>query len=287
MISAPTIVGRGEGTPPLFGDNMQWICKNHKIEYGKKTLIMGIVNVTPDSFSDGGDNFSVENAVKTAAQMEKQGADIIDFGAQSTRPDFTQISAEEEWSRLQPVLKAVKGKISIPISIDTFYPFVAENALKNGADIINDVSGAVSSEMAEIVRKTGAGWVIMHNGAGGIKEVSKFFSDSMNELDRLLVNKNQICFDMGIGFGKTRNQDFELLANIDKYKPEGFPLLLGTSRKRVIKEGSGQDISKERIYGNIAADTIAILNGADVIRLHDVEHEKQGIYMADALRKYI
>ncbi len=247
---------------------------------------MGIINVTPDSFSDGGDNFSAENAVKTAVEMEKQGADIIDFGAQSTRPGFTKISEKEEWERLQPVLEAVRDKISIPISIDTFYPFVAENALKSGADIINDVSGIVSPQMAEIIKKTGAGWVIMHSSAGSVSEVSEFFSSVSAELDRLSVNKNQICFDMGIGFGKTRQQDFELLSNVDKYKPDGFPLLLGTSRKRVIKEGSGQDIPKERIYGNIAADTAAILGGVDVIRLHDVEHEKQGILMADALKKY-
>ncbi len=264
---------------------MNWHCKNYEIEYGKKTLIMGIVNVTPDSFSDGGDNFSVENAVNTAVEMEKQGADIIDFGAQSTRPGYTVISENEEWKRLQPVLKAVMGRISIPVSIDTFYPFVAENALNSGADIINDVSGVISSEMAEIVKKHGAGWVIMHNGAGDIKEVSAFFSSSIETLEKAGVNKNQICFDMGIGFGKTRAQDMSLIANIEKYKPKKYPILLGTSRKRVIKEGSGQIIPKERVYGNIAADTAAIFGGADIIRLHDVEHEKQGIYMADALKK--
>lgn len=247
---------------------------------------MGIVNVTPDSFSDGGDNFNAENAVKAAIEMEKQGADIIDFGAQSTRPGFTQISDTEEWLRLKPVLKAVQGKISVPVSIDTFYPFVAENALNSGADIINDVSGIISPEMADIVKKYHAGWVIMHNGEGSVDAVSEFFSKCENMLSSFGVNKNQICFDMGIGFGKTREQDFELIANINKYKPAGYPILLGTSRKRVIKEGSTQENPKERIYGNIAADTAAILGGADVIRLHDVEHEKQGIYMADALKKY-
>lgn len=261
--------------------------KNHKIEYGKKTLIMGIVNITPDSFSDGGDNFSTENAVNTAIEMEKQGADILDFGAQSTRPGYTLISDKEEWKRLKPVLEAVHGRISIPVSVDTFYPFVAENALNSGADIINDVSGILSPEMAEIIQKHGAGWVIMHNGSGGLAEVAEFFKKAIHELDSFGVNKNQICFDMGIGFGKTRAQDMELIANIEKYKPCGYPMLLGTSRKRVIKEGSGQELPKERIYGNIAADTAAIFSGADIIRLHDVEHEKQGIYMADALKTFI
>lgn len=266
---------------------MIWKCKNYDIEYGGKTLIMGIVNVTPDSFSDGGDNFNAQNAVRCAVQMERDGADIIDFGAQSTRPGYTQISADEEWARLESVLKGIKGRLNIPVSVDTFYPEVAEKALKSGADIINDVSGIISQEMAEIVKKTGAGWIIMHNGAGDTKEVSEFFAKSLAELEALGIEKNRICLDMGIGFGKTRQQDMSLISNIPDYKADGCPLLLGTSRKRVIKEGSGQEIPKERIYGNIAADTAAIFGGADIIRLHDVKHEKQGIYMAERLKQAV
>lgn len=265
---------------------MFWKCRNYKIEYGEKTLIMGIVNVTPDSFSDGGDNFDPENAVSAAIEMEKQGADIIDFGAQSTRPGFTLIDEREEWKRLSSVLKAVKGRISAPVSIDTFYPYVAEKALNEGAAIINDVSGVISPEMAQIVKKTEAGWVIMHNGAGSVNEINEFFNTCIYKLNELEINKKQICFDMGIGFGKTRAEDMQLISNVDKYKPQGFPVLLGASRKRVIKEGSNQENPKKRIYGNIAADTAAIFGGADIIRLHDVENEKQGIYMADALKKH-
>lgn len=248
---------------------------------------MGIVNVTPDSFSDGGDNFSPENAVKTAVQMEKNGADIIDLGAQSTRPGCTVITAEEEWERLKPVLNGLKGKISVPLSADTFYPEVAEKAVEGGVSIINDVSGVISPQMAQIVKKTGAGWIIMHNGEGDTEEVKAFFEKSARELDQLGINRNQICFDMGIGFGKTRKQDMSLISNISKYKLSGYPLLLGTSRKRVIKEGSGQENPKERIYGNISADTAAIFGGVNIVRIHDVENEKQGIYMADALKKEI
>lgn len=266
---------------------MIWKCKDKKIEYGNKTLIMGIVNVTPDSFSDGGDHFSTESAVKCALQMEKDGADIIDLGAQSTRPGYTPITPEEEWSRLEPVLKALNGKLTAPVSIDTFFPYVAEKALTNGADIINDVSGVLSKEMAEIVVKWRAGWIIMHNGEGDVAKVGEFLKNAAKELMSLGVEKSQLCFDMGIGFGKTRAQDMSLIANIKKYKLPDFPLLLGTSRKRVIKEGSGQENPKERIYGNIAADTAAIFGGADIVRLHDVAHEKQGIYMADALKKYL
>lgn len=264
---------------------MIWNCGKYKIEYGEKVLIMGIVNVTPDSFSDGGDNFFPEKAVETALKMEKNGADIIDIGAQSTRPGHIPVSAEEEWERLEPVLKSLTGKISVPVSVDTYYPYVAERAVKLGVSIINDVSGVINKDMANAVKNSNTGWIIMHNGAGDIDDVKEFFEKSLKEAEKLGVNKNQLCFDMGIGFGKTRQQDMSLISNIPMYKLSGFPLLLGTSRKRVIKEGTGQENPKMRIYGNIAADTAAIFGGADIIRIHDVENEKQGIYMAEALKK--
>lgn len=264
---------------------MIWNCGKHKIEYGKKVLIMGIVNVTPDSFSDGGDNFVPEKAVQTALKMEKEGADIIDIGGQSTRPGHIPVSDKEEWSRLEPVLKELMGKISVPVSVDTYYPYVAEKAVKAGAAIINDVSGVISKDMAKVVKNSNAGWIIMHNGDGDIAEVKEFFEKAVKEAEELGIHKNQICLDMGIGFGKNRQQDMSLISNIPMYKLKEFPLLLGTSRKRVIKEGTGQENPKMRIYGNIAADTAAIFGGVDIIRLHDVEKEKQGIYMAEALKK--
>lgn len=264
---------------------MIWNCGKKKIEYGKKVLIMGIVNVTPDSFSDGGDNFVPEKAVQTALKMEKEGADIIDIGGQSTRPGHIPVSDKEEWSRLEPVLKELMGKISVPVSVDTYYPYVAEKAVKAGADIINDVSGVISMDMAKVVKNSNAGWIIMHNGEGDTTEVKEFFVKSIKEAEKFGIHKNQICLDMGIGFGKTRQQDMRLISNIPLYKLKEFPLLLGTSRKRVIKEGTGQENPKLRIYGNIAADTAAIFGGVDIIRLHDVEKEKQGIYMAEVLKK--
>ena len=239
---------------------MIWKCKNKKIEYGKDVLIMGIVNVTPDSFSDGGDHFSPDDAVECAFKLIEDGADIIDIGAQSTRPGH------------------------IPVSIDTYYPYVAEKSLSLGADIINDVSGVINPDMAKIIKESGAGWVIMHNGAGSAEDIKNFFEASLAECKRLNIDKSQICLDMGIGFGKNYKENLELLTKMDYYKIEAFPLLLGTSRKRVIGEGSRQSEPKQRIYGNIAADTVAIMQGVDIIRLHDVLHEKQGIYMAQALR---
>lgn len=266
---------------------MIWNCRDKKIEYGKKILIMGIVNVTPDSFSDGGDNFLPDDAVKHAIELERDGADIIDVGAQSTRPGHIPVSADEEWSRLSPVLEKLRDKITVPISIDTYYPDVAEKALKAGADIINDVSGIISQKMAEIVKKHRCGWILMHNGGGTPTDVKNFFENALSRCSELEIDKSQICIDMGIGFGKSYEENMTLLANVREYKIDGCPLLLAVSRKRVIAAGSNQDEPKKRIYGNIAADTAAIFGGVDIIRLHDVKNEKQGILMAQNLKGFI
>lgn len=265
---------------------MIWKCRNKSIECSEKTLIMAIINVTPDSFSDGGKNFSPQNALESAVEAQENGADIIDFGAQSTRPGYKKISPAEEWQRLEPVLKLVKGKITIPISVDTFYPYVAEKAAELGADIINDVSGDVNSEMAQAVIKSGCGWIITFSQDGAEKEAREFFEKSAAAAVGFGVKKESICFDPGIGFSKTREQDYRLIANIADYRPAQYPFLLGTSRKRVIGEGSAQPDPEKRVFGNIAADTAAILGGVNIIRLHDVKNEKQGILMADALKKY-
>lgn len=248
--------------------------------------MMGIVNVTPDSFSDGGRWFSGEKAVDHALELEKDGADILDIGAQSTRPGHVPVSAEHEWERLKDVLPLICDKTSLPVSVDTYYPSVAEKALETGASIINDVSGVVTPEMAKIVRKWGAGWIIMHSGGGSVAEVREFFEKSVDECDDLGVDRDSVCLDMGIGFGKNYRQDMQLLANVNLYKKEGYPLLLGCSRKRVIGAGSGQENPAERIYGNIAADTAAVLGGVDIIRAHDIKNEKQGVSMALAMKGF-
>lgn len=264
---------------------MIWKCTDKNIEYGDKPLVMGIVNVTPDSFSDGGDHFTPEAAVEYALKLVENGADILDFGAQSTRPGYTEISPIEEMDRLEPVISKVRAQTDVPISIDTYFPVVALNTIEWGANIINDVSGVITEKMAKVVRDNQAGWIIMHNGAGGVDEVHKFFDESINKCEALKIDKSQICFDMGIGFGKDRVQDLALISRISDYKPDGYPLLLGTSRKRVIGKYGGESVPKNRDYGNIAADTAAILGGADIIRLHNVKAEKQGIDMAYAIKK--
>lgn len=266
---------------------MEWKCKNHKISFGDRVLVMGIVNVTPDSFSDGGEHFSPESAVECAIEMQADGADIIDIGAQSTRPGYNEISADEEWSRLEPVLTALSGRLNVPVSVDTYYPSVAEKALKAGVSIINDVSGIISPEMAEIVKNEGCGWIIMHNGSGTPDEIRQFFGNCAEKCKDFGIDTSQLCFDMGIGFGKSFDENMTLIANAGACGIDGFPLLMGASRKRVIGQGSGQKVAGERIYGNIAADTAAIMSRVDIIRLHDVKNEKQGILMAHSLKKYI
>ncbi len=264
---------------------MIWKCGRRTIEYGDNVLLMGIVNVTPDSFSDGGRWFDKNYAVNHATELIEQGADIIDLGAQSTRPGYIEISPEEEWHRLEEVIKTLRPMTDTAISVDTYFPYVAEKALKSGVDIINDVSGIVNPEMAEIVQKSGCGWVLMHNGDGSVSEVKEFFEKSAEQCKTFGIDKNQICFDMGIGFGKSYRQNLELIARVGEYKPEGYPLLLGTSRKRVIAKASNQDNPQERVYGNISADTVAVLGGVDIIRLHDIKNEKQGILTALELKR--
>ena len=182
------------------------------------------------------------------------------------------------------MLSVLCKETALPVSVDTYYPYVAAQALRCGAQIINDVSGVVNPEMADVVCRYGAGWVIMHAGPGTPADVKAFFEDSVTACRALGVQDSQICLDMGIGFGKNFQQDLALIANIPQYKMAGFPLLLGCSRKRVIGRGSDQPEPKARTYGNIAADTVGILGGADIIRLHNIEQEKQGVFMAQHLK---
>jgi dihydropteroate synthase len=263
-----------------------WNCRDKKIVYDKKTLLMGIVNVTPDSFSDGGAYFDAKKALEHALLLEEQGADILDIGAQSTRPGYKEISADEEWMRLKGVLKPLRAQTKLPISVDTYYPEVAEKVLEEGADIINDVSGRLSKEMAGVIKKYGAGWVIMHSGEGSPAEVKIFFEKALDFALKNGIKKEQLCLDAGIGFGKTEEQNLRLITEIEKYKIEGVPLLLGFSRKRIIGAISAQTEPEKRIFGNIAADTAAVLRGVNILRLHDVKNEIQGIRAAEALKRY-
>lgn len=272
---------------------MDWICKRHSLPIGKKTYIMGILNITPDSFSDGGLFFHEDHAVNHALEMVKQGADIIDIGGQSTRPGHTEISAVEEWHRLESVLLKLRDTVDVPISVDTYFPFVAQKALQSGASIINDVSGEINTEMAEIVKSHNAGWVIMHDGGGDadtvakseniLKDVDDFFKSALKKCMELGVKKEQICFDPGIGFGKTHEQNLTLLRELRSVKQIGIPLLTGASRKRVVGMATGEKDPSKRTAGSVVCHALAVAGGTDIVRVHDVHCESQGAKMADAL----
>ena len=263
--------------------------KDKSLELGQKTYVMGILNITPDSFSDGGQNLSLEKAVNTAVFMEAKGVDIIDIGGQSTRPGHTEVSAEEEWSRLEMVLHQILKQVYTPISVDTFYPEVAEKALKLGCHIINDVSGTVNPKMAELVKKHSAGWVVMHNNP---IEDNNFELRLHKELValrekaiRLGVKCDNICLDPGVGFGKTPEQNRLIIKGTEKIKVHNTAYLLGASRKRVIGEAVGEDTPfNERDFGTVAAHTVGALGGADIIRVHNIEAGIQTVKMVDSLR---
>lgn len=264
--------------------------RDRELMLGKRTYIMGIINVTPDSFSDGGDRFSAETALTAAIEMENQGADILDIGGQSTRPGFTKIPPEEEWQRLEKALYLILKNTSLPVSVDTFYPEVAEKALALGCHIINDVSGEASPKMAEVVKKYNAGWVLMHLGGEQsddiCTEVHNGLCDLLKKAVSLGVESTHICLDPGIGFGKTVEQNYKLISYTSNVKLEQNAYLLGASRKRFIGAALPKDISvKERDFGTIAAHTVGVIGGADIIRVHDVKGSVLAAKVADELRK--
>lgn len=257
--------------------------KNQKLDLSKKTYVMGILNITPDSFSDGGKFNTYEKILNRAIEIQKEGADILDIGAQSTRPGFIKISAKDEWERLRPFLPDIRKNIKIPISIDTFYPEVAEKSLSFGADIINDVSGTESLEMIKVIKKSKCGIIVTH--CYDNLNIRSFFENKLNALTKQGINPESICFDPGIGFEKNRLQDAYIINNISKIKIQNFPLLIGLSRKRIISEACKCEKTdlEALMSGTLAANTISIMGGANIIRVHDVKKCVYAAKMADYL----
>lgn len=265
----------------------------YKFPLGERTYIMGILNYTPDSFSDGGKYDTPEKALEHALEMQQLGADIIDIGANSTRPGATVLSEEEELERILPALDILGGKLDIPLSVDTFYPAVAKVAIENGASIINDVSGKFNPVIGEIAKDSGAGYIVMHAPSdadnfseyaeGVVADVRNFFIDCMQKAADIGLSREQLCFDPGIGFGKTRENDIELIANTQWLKFKDIAILVAGSRKRFIGALSGEETSSKRDAGTIAAHTASIAGGADIIRVHDVYSAVQGAKVADAI----
>ncbi len=255
-----------------------------------RTLIMGILNVTPDSFSDGGRFASVERAVVHSVQMMEQGADILDIGAESTRPGHEIVAADIEISRLIPVLDALKGRIFCPISVDTTKAKVAEAALEAGASIVNDVWGFQKEPaLAEITAAHGASVVLMHNRAeidpmiDIMDDMLRFLEKSLAIAQKAGVSLDRISLDPGIGFGKTLQQNITAITELPRLKALGCPLLVGASRKSMIGKII-DSTTDERLPGTLAVHTAAILNGADIIRVHDVKEAVQAARVTDRLK---
>lgn len=251
---------------------------------------MGILNVTPDSFSDGGRFNDVDHAVAQAMRMAEEGADIIDIGAESTRPGHEPISASTEIARLIPVLEALRGRITCPISVDTMKAPVAEAAVAHGATIINDVWGFKRDpRLAPLAAKHNAAVVLMHNREtidptiDIVEDMLRFLDASLKEALAAGVSRDVIALDPGIGFGKTLEQNLEALVAVPRLKDLGSAVLVGASRKSMIGKIIPSE-TDERLPGTIALHTAAILKGADVIRVHDVKEAVQAARVTDRLR---
>jgi len=267
---------------------------------GERTLVMGVLNVTPDSFSDGGKFFDAERAIEQALAIEQAGADLLDIGGESTRPGSDGVSAKEELARVLPVLQALRGRLKIPISIDTQRSEVAEAALDAGAQMINDISGLESDPLiAEVAARRRVPLILMHmRGEPRTMQAGPFARDVMKDVTRGLrksvavarkagVAKSQIILDPGIGFGKSFAQNYELLQKLPQLAKLGCPLLVGTSRKGFLGATLARDgrpaPPEERIWGTAATVTVSILNGAHIVRVHDVAEMAQVARVADCL----
>ena len=279
---------------------MYWHTSRRAISIDK-TLVMAILNATPDSFSDGGRFFSETAALKQAEKLISEGADILDIGGESTRPNSARVTPEEEIRRVVPVIEAVAKRFDIPISIDTSKSEVAEKAVNAGAEIINDVSGLLFDEkVGEIAAEYETGLVLMHlRGTfetmhkqlpveNVIEEVERGFRQSVEKALNFGVSKNKIALDVGIGFSKTFEQNLELLAGLDKIVREfsDFPLLVGVSRKSFlgkILDGAPPD---QRLQGSLASAAVAVWNGARIVRVHDVRETVETLKTIDALKTF-
>ncbi len=275
---------------------------------GERTLIMGILNVTPDSFSDGGQFVTVDAAVAHAERMIAEGANIVDVGGESTRPGGEPISIEEEIRRVVPVIEALSARVpDTPLSVDTTKSEVARAALDAGAAIVNDVSALrFDFYVADAVARAGAGLVLMHSRgtpatmhrlppvADIMEEVTSSLRASVHMAERRGVNPKSIAIDPGIGFGKSQDQNLELIAKLDQLIAAfpDYPLLIGTSRKsfigRILGDASGTPApASDRLYGTLAAITAAVLKGAHIIRVHDVKAAADTIHVSESIKRCV
>ncbi|MEQ9316185.1 MAG: dihydropteroate synthase [Henriciella sp.] len=254
----------------------------------KRVLLMGILNVTPDSFSDGGQHEGLEAALAHAGQMQAEGADIIDVGGESTRPGAEPVSAEEELARVIEVIEALAGVGKLPVSIDTYKASVAREACRSGAVIINDVSGLADPEMAHVAAETGAALVVTYNSGETdamtetASDMAAFFEEAFRKCDEAGVPGDRLILDPGVGFAKTYEQNFTVLGHVSNITQFGCPVLVGVSRKSFIGRLLGGE-TDERLIGTLAAGLNAMKRGANILRVHDVAAHKQSITMWEAI----
>jgi len=290
--------GRTAATPhpeSLMRKPFVWKLKIRELKLGERTFIMGVLNVTPDSFSDGGKYMDPDRAFARAIELEEQGADIIDVGAESTKPGSERVSAAEEIRRLIPVLKRLRGKLTVPVSVDTYKAEVAELAIEHGAEIINDPSGLTfDPQLAKIVVQNDAGLVLNHM-RGRPESWAKLppMRDVMGTIARELeatvnrarhagVDRSRIVIDPGIGFGKRKEQNSEILAQLGKLAGLDLPVLTGPSRKSFL----AQQTDEQTRFATAAAVTACILAGAHIVRVHDVAEMLVAAQVADEVLRY-
>jgi len=268
-----------------------------QLELGRRTLVMGIVNVTPDSFADDGTRFDPDVAIADALRMVADGADLIDVGGESTRPGAASLSAEEELRRVLPVLEGLRGRVTVPVSIDTYKAEVADRACDLGAAIVNDISALVyDAGLAGVVARRGAAVILMHNrGRSSDMYAGAVYGDVVAEVTRELgarvqsavdagIRRDRIVVDPGLGFAKRAEHSLALLAGLPGLAALGLPVLVGPSRKSFLKAALGDVPPHERVWGTAAAVTTAVLAGAHIVRVHDVAAMVQVARTADALR---
>jgi dihydropteroate synthase len=269
--------------------------RQYQFRFPGPAQILGIVNVTPDSFSDGGKHLDPSAAVDRALELEAEGAGMIDIGGESTRPQAQPVEPAEELRRVMPVIERLAGRLKVPLSIDTMKPAVARAALAAGASMVNDVgANQASREMAELVAETGAAYVIMHMQGTPltmqqhpaytdvVAEVDAFFGQHLERLRALGVNPEQVTLDVGIGFGKTLEHNLQLLGHLRRFTKWGRPLLLGVSRKSFIGRLLGLDVAA-RLPASLAGATQAVASGVQLIRTHDVAATVQAVRMVEAV----
>jgi dihydropteroate synthase len=273
-----------------------WKIRNNILDFNKRVYIMGIINTTPDSFYSGSRYTKIDSVLKRAKEMIEDGADIIDIGGESTSPFSKRVSVEEEMDRVIPIIERIRKEFSIPISIDTYKSKVAEEAVRAGADIINDISASkFDDRMLDVVKENDTYYIAMHikgtpenmqvdpHYDDVLMEEIEYFDEILSKIEKKGINRKKICIDPGIGFGKNDYHNRSIITGIGALKRFGLPILIGASRKSMIGRITKNKEPKDRLSGTIAISTISTLLGANILRVHDVKENKDAVHLTEYL----